>query len=215
MPAGFRDLYHVPHELQGLFGEMDTLLWIAVLEHTGQARYRSGDGHIPIAAPDDILRLLPEAALLGATVALVPDSGTSPDPACPLESIGSCRKLPPVDEHTDRRTGLAGFSGQVQPFRRPARPAPLILRVSVEWRRRVFHAGIFLGSGFVFLSLGPAARGIGRIGDHCVKGAGGKALQHLQRIALDDGPGLGSRLIQMRPPIKKAAPRTGGAALVS
>ncbi len=147
MPTGFRDFYHVPHKLQGLFGEMDALLGIAVLKHSGQAGHGAGDGHVPIAAPDDVLRLLPEAALLGAAVALVPDRGATPDPACPLERIGSRRKLPPIDEHTDRRTGLAGFSGQVQPLCRPACPAPLILRVSVEWRGRVFHTEVFQCSG--------------------------------------------------------------------
>ena len=91
MPAGFRDLYHVPHELQGLFGEMNALLGVAVLKHTGQAGHRSGDGHIPITAPDDIFRLLSEATLLGSAVALIPDRSTPPDPACPLEGIGGRR----------------------------------------------------------------------------------------------------------------------------
>lgn len=187
MSARLRDLHHIPHELERFLCEMDAILRIAVLKHTGQAGNGTADGHISVAAPDDVFRLLPEPSFLRTAVSLVPDGGAPPDPACPLQGIGGSGELTPVDEHTHRRTRLADFTGLVKPFGCPACPAALILGVSVKGRRRFFsHAGILFRSGAVLLRLCSAAGGIGRIGDHCVKGVGGKGWDDLQGIALDD-----------------------------
>ena len=132
-----RDLHDVLHELQRLFREVDAVLRISVLKHTRQTRHRTVDGHISVGAPDDVLCLLAEAPLLRAAVALVPDSGASPDPTGPLESVCRRGKLPPVDEHTYRRTGLADLSRFIQPLRRPAGPGALVLGVPVKGRRSI------------------------------------------------------------------------------
>ena len=189
MAARLGDLHHVPHEREGLFGQVNAVLGIAVLEHAGQAGHGPADGHIPVGTPDDVLRLLAEAALLGAAVALVPHSGAPPDPARPLEGVGGRGELPPVDEHTHRRAGLADLSGIPKPLRRPAGPGPLVLGVPVEGRGRVIpHAGILLGRGLVLLCLGTASRGVRRVGDDRIEGAGGKAAQQLQRVAVENLP---------------------------
>ena len=170
---------------------MDAALWIAVFEHPRQTRDRAADGHIAVGAPDDILRLLAEASLLGAAVALIPDSGASPDPTGPLESVCRRGKLPPVNEHTNRRATLAYLSCLIQPLRRPAGPGALVLGVPIERGRCVLaHAGILPGCGFVFLRLGAPTGRIRRIGNHSVKGVGGKGPQHLQGIPLEDAPFL-------------------------
>ena len=64
MAARLGDLYHIPHELQGLLRQVDTVLGIPVLEHTGETGHGAADGHIPVGAPDNVLRLLAEAAIL-------------------------------------------------------------------------------------------------------------------------------------------------------
>ena len=84
MAARLCDLHDVLHELQRLFREMDAVLRISVLEHTGQTRYRTVDGHISVGAPDDVLCLLAEAPLLRTAVALIPNCGASPDPTGPI-----------------------------------------------------------------------------------------------------------------------------------
>ena len=170
---------------------MDAALGIAILEHPRQAWDRAADGHIAVGAPDDIFRLLAEAPLLRAAVALIPDSGAAPDPARPLEGVGGCWELPPVNEHTNRRAALTYLSCLIQPLCRPAGPGTLVLGVPIERGRRVLaHAGILPGSGFVFLRLGAPTGRIGRIGDDSVKGVGGKGPQHLQGITLEDAPFL-------------------------
>ena len=76
---------------------MNAALWIAILEHPWQAGHRTADRHISVGTPDNVLRLLPEPALLGPAVALVPDGGAAPDPASPLEGVpikGRRRVLP-------------------------------------------------------------------------------------------------------------------------
>ena len=75
MASGLGDLHDVPHELEWLLRQVDAVLGIAVLEYTGEAGNRAADGHITIGAPDNVLRLLPEPALLGPAVALVPKEG--------------------------------------------------------------------------------------------------------------------------------------------
>ncbi|CAN3957784.1 transcription antitermination factor NusB, partial [Dysosmobacter welbionis] len=105
MASGLGDLHDVPHELEWLLRQVDAVLGIAVLEYTGEAGHRAADGHITIGAPDNVLRLLPEPALLGPAVALVPDSGAAPDPPRPLEGIAGRRELTPVNEHTHRGAG--------------------------------------------------------------------------------------------------------------
>ena len=92
MAARFRDLHNVPHKLQGFLRKMNAALWIAILEHPWQAGHRTADRHIAIGTPDNVLRLLAEAALLRTAVALIPDSGTPPDPARPLQGVGGCRE---------------------------------------------------------------------------------------------------------------------------
>ena len=200
MTARFGDFYHVPHELQRLLRQVDAVLGVAVLEHTGQTGHRATDGHIPVGAPNDVLGLLTEAALLRSAVALIPDSGPAPDPASPLQGIGGGGELPPVDEHTHRRTGLAGPSGLCQPLGTPAGPGTLVLGVPVKGRGRApAHAGILLGGGFILLRLGASARSVGRIGDDGIEGVGREAAQYLQGIALDQIPGRGDdRLIVHR-----------------
>ena len=170
---------------------MDSILRVTVFEHTGETRHRTADGHIAIGTPDNVLRLLTEPTLLRAAVALIPDSGAAPDPASPLEGIGGCGKLPPVNEHAHWRTRLAGFSRLVQPLRCPAGPGALILGVAVKGRGSVlFHARILLDGGLALLRRRPTAGGIRGICDDRVKGAGGKTAQHLQRVTVDDLPFL-------------------------
>ena len=85
--------------------------------------------------------------------------------------------------------GLADLSGIPKPLRRPAGPGPLVLGVPVEGRGRVIpHAGILLGRGLVLLCLGTASRGVRRVGDDRIEGAGGKAAQQLQRVAVENLP---------------------------
>src|SRR5699024_9027437 len=67
-PSLLRDLYHIPHELQGLFCQVDAVLGIAILEYAGQTGDRSADRHIPVGPPDNVLSLLTETALLGTAV---------------------------------------------------------------------------------------------------------------------------------------------------
>ena len=93
------DLHDVPHELQGLFGQMDAVLRVTVLKYPRQARYGPIDGHIPIGTPGDVLSLGPKAALLGPGVALIPYGGATPDPACPLDGIRHAGELPPIYEY--------------------------------------------------------------------------------------------------------------------
>src|SRR5699024_701703 len=139
------DLYHIPHELQGLFRQVDTVLGIAVLEYAGQTGDRPADGHIPVGPPDNVLSLLAEAALLGTAVAFVPDSCAAPDPPRPLERIGGRGELPPVDKHAHRGTGFTDLAGVIEPFGGPAGPGSLILGVAIKGRGCAFpHAGIFL-----------------------------------------------------------------------
>ena len=137
MAARLCDLHDVLHELQRLFREMDAVLRISVLEHTGQTRYRTVDGHISVGAPDDVLCLLAEAPLLRAAVALIPNCGASPDPTGPLESVCRRGKLPPVDEHTHWGTELADLSRFIQPLSCPAGPGALVLGVPVKGRRSI------------------------------------------------------------------------------
>lgn len=187
--ARLGDLHDVPHELQGLFRQVDAVLGIAVLEHARQAGHGPVDGHVPVGSPDDVLRLLAEASLLGPAVALVPDGSAAPDPARPLEGVRSCGELPPVDEHAHRSARLAGFPGIVQPLRRPPGPGPLVLGVAIKGRRgMVAHTGVFLRRGFVLFRLGAPAGCVGRVCNHRVEGPRRKAGQHLQRVALDDFP---------------------------
>ena len=191
MPARFRNLHNVPHQLQRLLRQMDAALGIAVFEHPRQTRDRTADGHIAVGAPDDILRLLTEAPLLRAAVALIPNCGAAPDPTGPLESVCRRGKLPPVDEHTYRRTALAYLSRFIQPLRRPAGPGALVLGVPIERGRCVLaHAGILPGGGLVFLGLCPASGSIRGIGDDSIEGVGGEPAQHLQRVTLNDLPFL-------------------------
>ena len=191
MAARFRDLHNVPHKLQGFLRKMNAALWIAILEHPWQAGHRTADRHIAVGTPDNVLRLLAEAALLRTAVALIPDSGTPPDPPRPLKGIGGCGQLPPVDEHTHRRTGLACFPRLVQPLCRPAGPGALVLGIAVKGRWRVLpHTGILSGGGLVFLGLCPASGSIRGIGDDSIEGVGGEPAQHLQRVTLNDLPFL-------------------------
>ena len=189
MATRLHDLHHIPHELKGLPGQVDTILWIAVLEHTGQTGHRAAQGHIPVGAPNDVLRLLTEAPLLGAAVALIPNSGAPPDPSSPLEGVGGSGELPPVDEHTHWCSGLTQLPSLIQPLCRPAGPGTLVLGIPLERRGRILsHAGILGCSGLVFLRLSASPGGVRRVGDDGIEGAGGKALQHLQGVSLDDLP---------------------------
>ena len=95
----------------------DALQWagwiwrgIAVFEYTRQTRHRAADRHIAVRAPNNVFCLLPETPLLRAGVSLVPHGNPAPDPACPLERIAGTGKLPPVNEHTDRRAGFCRTS---------------------------------------------------------------------------------------------------------
>ena len=183
------DLHDVTHELQRLLCQVDAVLGIAVFEHTGQTGNGPVDGHIAVGTPDNVFRLLAETSFLGTAVAFVPDSSAAPDPASPLQGIRGSGELPPVDEYAHRGAGLADPSGFIQPLRRPAGPGALVLGVAVKGRRgAVSHTGILPGGGFVLFRLGAPAGRIGRIGDDRVKGVGGKALQHLQRVTMDDLP---------------------------
>ena len=152
MPARFRNLHNVPHQLQRLLRQMDAALGIAVFEHPRQTRDRTADGHIAVGAPDDILRLLTEAPLLRAAVALIPNCGAAPDPTGPLESVCRRGKLPPVDEHTYRRTALAYLSRFIQPLRRPAGPGALDLKLRQEMQRELKKIQQKLGITFIFVT---------------------------------------------------------------
>ena len=148
---------------------MDAVLGTAVLEYAGQTGDGSADRHIPIGTPDNVLGLLAETALLGTAVTFVPDSCAAPDPPRPLERIGGCGELPPIDAH--RGTGFTDLAGVIEPFSGPTGPGSLILGVAVKGRGRAFsHAGIFLVGRLVFLSLGSAPGGIGGIGDNRIEG---------------------------------------------
>ena len=122
MTARFCDLDEILHELQRLFGQVDAVLRIAVFEHTRQTRHGSADRHIAVRAPDNVFCLLAKTSLLRAGVSLIPHGNAAPDPACPLERVAGAGKLPPVNEHTDRRAGFGCASGKVQPLCRPAGP---------------------------------------------------------------------------------------------
>ena len=52
----------------------------------------------------------------------------------------------------------------------------------------VAHAGILFGGGLVFLSLGAAPGGVGRVGDDSVKGSGDKIGEQLQSVSLQNLP---------------------------
>lgn len=164
MTARFCDLDKVLHELQGLLGQVDAVLRIAVFEYTRQTRHRAADRHISVRAPDNVFCLLSESTFLWTRVSLVPHGNPAPDPARPLECIAGTGKLPPVNKHTNRRAGLGCTSCKIQPLCRPAGPRPLILGVAVKIRRRVAaHAGILLCGGFGFFRLRAATGRIRRI----------------------------------------------------
>ena len=76
----------------------------ACLLYTSEAGHRAADGHITIGAPDKVLRLLPEPALLGPAVALVPDSSSPPDPPRPLEGVAGGGELAP--RFRNRHSGI-------------------------------------------------------------------------------------------------------------
>ena len=164
---------------------------IGMPKYARQTRHRAADRHIAVGAPDNVLCLLAEPALLRPAVCFIPDSGAPPDPPCPLEGVGSCGKLPPVNEHTHRRAGFANLSRLIQPLRCPTGPGALVLGISLKRRGRILaQPGIFLGGRLVFLRLGAATGGIRRICDDCIEGAGVKTAQHLQRVTLNDLPFL-------------------------
>ena len=62
-PAGDADLHQVPHELQGLLGDVDSILRVGVAEYPRQAFHRTANGQGAVAPPDDELALLAEAPL--------------------------------------------------------------------------------------------------------------------------------------------------------
>ena len=122
MNSRFCDLDEILNDMQRLLGQEDAVLRLAQFEHSRQTRHGAADRHISVRAPDDVFCLLPKTPLLRARVSLIPHGNPAPDPACPLERIAGAGELPPVNEHTDRRTGLGCASGKVQPLCRPAGP---------------------------------------------------------------------------------------------
>ncbi len=126
LPAGTQIFTKIPHELQGLFRHMNSVLRIGVTEHTRQASHRSIHRHGAVTAPHDVFALLAETSFLRAAGHLIPNRRATPDPASPLQSVGDRRILPPVNEQTNRRSRFAGFSGVRKPFSHPSGPASLV-----------------------------------------------------------------------------------------
>ena len=150
---------------------MDAVLWISITEHTRKAGHRAVDRHRAVASPYNILCLLAEPAFLRTGVSLVPDCGSSPDPACPLKGIGNGRVLSPVNKEADRSPSLAGFPHIVQPFCHPVGPGTLVLIIPIKIRQGVFrfHTAVLLVSGTVAFILLGSPRRIRRIGHDCIK----------------------------------------------
>ena len=109
--ARLADLHHIPHKLQGLFGNMDAVLGIRVTEHARQTPNISLKRHFAVGPPHDVLRLLAEASFLWTAGDFIPHGYTAPGPARPLQGQRHGRKLPPIDEQADGRTGLGNAAG--------------------------------------------------------------------------------------------------------
>lgn len=196
-PAGDADLHQVPHELQGLLGDVDPVLRVGVAEHPRQAFYRAANGQGAVASPDDKLALLAKAPLLRAAGQLVPNGAASPDPPGPLQGVGDGGVLPPVDEQTDGGSGLAHPPGVRKPLGHPAGPAALVFLVAVKIREGAvgLEAAVLLVGGAVFLSRLAAARGVGRVGDEGVKRAWRKGAQQAEGVPVQNGPPLAAGVL--------------------
>ena len=107
-------------------------------------------------------------------------------PGAPICVFIDWRQLPPVDEHADRRTGLAGGADFAHPDGSPQHPAQLVFLVPVKIRQGLVsaHTAVLLVGRAGFLArLCPAAR-IGRVGDDRVERAGLEMRDNVQRIAV-------------------------------
>ena len=196
-PAGDADLHQVPHELQGLLGDVDSILRVGVAEYPRQAFHRTANGQGAVAPPDDELALLAEAPLLRAAGQLVPNGAAPPDPPGPLQGVGDGGVLPPVDEQTDGGSGLAHPPGVRKPLGHPAGPAALVFLVAVKIREGAvgLEAAVLLVGGAVFLSRLAAARGVGRVGDEGVKRAWRKGAQQAEGVPVQNGPPLAAGVL--------------------
>ena len=196
-PAGDADLHQVPHELQGLLGDVDSVLRVGVAEHPRQTFHRTAKGQGAVAPPDNELALLAEAPLLRAAGQLVPNGAAPPDPPGPLQGVGDGGVLPPVDEQADGGAGLAHPPGVRKPFRHPAGPAALVFLVAVKIRERAFglEAAVLLVGGAAFLRRFRTPGGIGRVGDEGVKRAWRKGAQQAQGVPMQNGPPLAAGVL--------------------
>ena len=155
-------------------------------EHTGQAADLALQGHRAVGAPNHEFGLLAVATFLRTARHLIPHGHAAPDPARPLHGAGERRQLPPVDEHADRRTGLAGGADFAHPDGSPQHPAQLVFLVPVKIGQGLVsaHTAVLLVGRAGFLArLCPAAR-IGRVGDDRVERAGLEMRDNVQRIAV-------------------------------
>ena len=165
---------------------MDTILGIAISEHSWKAGHRAVDWHRAITAPHNILSLLAKAPLLRSGVSLIPHCSSSPDPACPLKGIGNGWILSPVNKQADRCACLAGFSHIIQPFCHPVSPGTLVLIIPIKIRQGIFrfHTAVFLVGRAISLILFCSPGRIRRIGDDCIKDSRLKCFHQFQRISM-------------------------------
>ena len=188
--ARHTDMHDIPHELQRLLCHVDAFGRVRVPEHARQTSHRTVDGKRAVGRPQHVLALLAVPAFLRPARHLVPYHLTAPDPPGPLDRIGKARSHTPVNEHAQHSPRLAGFAHIAQPFRHPARPAPLVFLVAVKIRQRLVraHAAVFLCGRPVFLAGLRTAAGIGRVGDHRVEHAGLKRTHDAERVPMQERP---------------------------
>ena len=184
------DLHHIPHELQRLFGHMDAVGGVGLTKYPRQTAHIALQRHLAVGTPNDKLRLLAEPPPLRAAGRLIPYRDAAPGPPGPLQGVGHGGQLPPVDEQTDGRTGLAGGTHHLEPFTHPPGPATLVHLIAVEiWQRFVAaQAAVLLGGGTVLGRLAGTAAGIGRVGDNGIEGVFLKLRNDPHSIAVQDRP---------------------------
>ncbi len=171
MTARFRNPDKILHELQGFLGQMDAVLWVAVFEHTRQARHGAADRHISVRAPDDIFCLLTKRPFCGREFPLSHTAMPRQiQPAHWSASLaqGSCRQSMNI------QTGAPGLAARLQEVQPPA--AQRVHDPLIPWRRRQNQAAhcrpcwnISLRWLWSFLRLCAATGRIRRICDDSVK----------------------------------------------
>lgn len=137
------DADQLPHQVSGLAGQVVLVsLAHALAQHARQHGRAALDGHVALAPPHHVFRLVTETPQLRPdALGLVPDGDAAPREARALQGIGCERQLPPVGEQQHRcailQHAVAQLRGAtIQPERGDSRmPSQEAFRAALAFAR--------------------------------------------------------------------------------